>query len=150
MFASIFRVYARQTWHFFYLMLFKQRKACSLWGDAYWKLRCIKATNISGLSYGCHNYQAQENIFSDTPNNDALCFASVLSTEMEEGWIVGNVRQGNHHSFFFYQTHKENKDDKREQGILINNSGFRAINRQYWIFRTLGGWSQLRWRRTGS
>lgn len=87
--------------------------------------------------------------------NEVLCFASVLSTEMEEGWIVGNIRQGNRHSsflfFFFFIKHtKKNEDDKRESEILINNSGIRAINRQYWIFRTLEGWSQLRWRRTGS
>lgn len=70
---------------------------------------------------------------------------------MKDGWIVGNIRQGYHHSSFFFIKHtKKNKDDKREQEILINNSGIRAINRQYWIFRTLEGWSQLRWRRTGS
>lgn len=71
---------------------------------------------------------------------------------MEERWIVGNIRHGNHHSSFFLITHtkKKKEDDKREQEILINNSGIRAINRQYWIFRTLEGWSQLRWRRTGS
>lgn len=53
------------------------------------------------------------------------------------------------HPSFIKHT-KKTEDDKREEEILINNSGFRAINRQYWIFRTLGGWSQLRWRRTGS
>lgn len=52
--------------------------------------------------------------------------------------------------FFFIKHTKKNEDDKRESEILINNSGIRAINRQYWIFRTLEGWSQLRWRRTGS
>lgn len=39
--------------------------------------------------------------------------------------------------FFIKHTNK-NKDDKGKQEILINNSGIRAINRQYLIFRTLG------------
>jgi len=43
--------------------------------------------------------------------NDVLCFASVPWTEMEEGWIVGNIRQGNHHSsfFFFFKSNTQRK-----------------------------------------
>lgn len=37
----------------------------------------------------------------------------------------------------------------RESEILINNSGIRAINRQCLIFKTLEGWSQLRWKTGG-
>lgn len=37
----------------------------------------------------------------------------------------------------------------REPEILINNSGIRAINRQCLIFKTLEGWSQLRWKTGG-
>lgn len=43
------------------------------------------------------------------------------------------------------------RDTRMTRGseILINNSGIRAINRQCLIFKTLEGWSQLRWRTGG-
>lgn len=57
--------------------------------------------------------------------------------------------------FCFFVCHKFSGTQRktrmtRESEILINNSGIRAINRQYLMFRTLEGWSQLRWRRSGS
>lgn len=53
----------------------------------------------------------------------------VPSTEMEERWIVENIRQGNHHSsFFLSNTQRKTRMTKGYIKGWINNSGIRAIN----------------------
>lgn len=97
-------------------------------GDALREARMHQTTSISGLDYSCHHYQT----FSDTPKM-MLCFA-------HGGGVYGEkCTTGKPPLIRFYQTHKENKGDKRVREILINNSGFRAINRLYRVFRTLEG-----------
>lgn len=87
-----------------------------------------QATTVSGLGYGRRHYRVGcgrravtgrgETFFLIHPN-DVLCFASVPSTEMEEGVDCGKykTRGTTTHPFFslFFIKHtKKNKDDKRE------------------------------------
>lgn len=55
------------------------------------------------------------------------------------GWRKYETREPPRIHFLKLKRMKKNQNGRREWGILINKSGIRAINRQRWIFRTLGG-----------
>lgn len=114
------------------------------------KLRCIKPLPSLTVALPGIITNYRKNMF---PDASKWCTVFCNSAEHRDGGGVDFGKQDkgtSAHPFFKSNAQKKNQGWQGKSEILINNSGFRAINRQCWIFRTLEGWSQLRWRRTGS
>lgn len=76
------------------------------------ELRCIKPLLSLAIVTVVVITEHRKTFFLIHPN-EALCFASVSNTDMEEGWTVGD--KGTTTTFFFFFEHtKKNQDDKRE------------------------------------